>query len=56
MRDIIISVIIGSCVPFLPFWEWDSGIEMVAGVLCIWFISFLLLFGSNPKFKEDKTR
>lgn len=47
MRDIIISIIIGSCVPFLPFWEWDGPKDMILGGIAIGWVSLIALVATK---------
>lgn len=53
IRDGIIAAVIAAETVFVPAWEWESGIEMVMGAFCVWFITMLLLFWSN---KEEGRR
>lgn len=49
IRDGIIAAVIAAEAVFVPIWEWESGIEMVMGAFCVWFITMLLLYGSNKE-------
>lgn len=49
IRDGIIAAVIAAETVFVPIWEWESGIEMTMGAFCVWFITMLLLFGSNKE-------
>lgn len=53
MRDLVIAAVIAAEAVFVPIWEWESGIEMVMGAFCVWFVVILLLFLSN---KEEGRR
>lgn len=43
MRDIIISIIIGACASFLPFWEWGGIHDMILGGISIGWVSLIAL-------------
>ena len=49
IRDGIIAAVIAAETVFVPVWEWESGIEMIMGAFCVWFITMLLLYGSNKE-------
>ena len=49
IRDGIIAAVIAAETVFLPVWEWESGIEMIMGAFCVWFVAILLLYGSNKE-------
>ena len=43
MRNLIISIIIGLSVPYLPFWEWDGTGDIISAAGIFFFISLALL-------------
>ena len=47
IRDGIIAAVIATETVFVPVWEWEGVFEMAVGAFCVWFITMLLLYGSN---------
>lgn len=55
MRNIIISVTMSICLPYLPFWEWDGTGDMIAGTAVFFWIVLALLIATGGG-HESKTR
>ncbi len=46
-RDLILSIIIGVLVTYLPFWEWSDTFAQISGAVVIAMLVFYFLVGTE---------
>lgn len=51
-RNIILSVIIGILITYLPFWQWESGKQFL-GAVAFSFLVWIFVQSSEPGERKD---
>lgn len=51
-RNIILSVIIGTLITYLPFWQWENGKQFL-GAVAFSFLVWIFVQSSEPGERKD---
>lgn len=49
-RNIILSVIIGTLITYLPFWQWEG--KQFVGAMALSWVAWILIQGTAPEIKN----
>lgn len=51
-RNIILSVIIGTLITYLPFWQWGIGKQFLGAIALSW-TAWILIQGTEPERRKS---